>query len=327
MTMAVLRFNCIQPGLEPTEMSARYKAFVEMAAIGDEQGFSIVNLEEHHGADNGWSPSPLVMAGMVVARTKKIGVNFGALLLPLHDPIRVAEDLAVLDLTSGGRVTTVAGLGYRPSEYHLHQKDWAGRGKLMDHCVDTLLKAWTGEPFEYHGETVRVTPVPVSKPHPILMIGGTSKATARRAARFGLPMYTAAPVPEVEALYYEECARLGVQGFCIMPPAKSVHLFVVEDPDEAWARYGEHVWHEASTYAGWQTADISSAAHSHASNVDELRNEGMYRFATPDEAVELVKTSQTALLHPLCGGMPLDAAWDMFQRFVDVVWPQVRTGA
>ncbi len=85
---------------------------------------------------------------------------------------------------------------------------------------------------------VRVTPVPLTKPHPILMIGGTSKATARRAARFGLPMYTAAPVPEVEALYYEECARLGVQGFCIMPPAQSVHLFVVDDPDEAWATYG-----------------------------------------------------------------------------------------
>ncbi len=86
MTMAVLRFNCIQPGLEPKEMSARYQAFVDMAAMGDEQGFSIVNLEEHHGADNGWSPSPMLMAGMVVARTKRIGVNFGALLLPLHDP-------------------------------------------------------------------------------------------------------------------------------------------------------------------------------------------------------------------------------------------------
>ncbi len=327
MTMAVLRFNCIQPGLEPTEMSARYKAFVEMAAIGDDQGFGIVNLEEHHGAANGWSPSPLLMAGMVVARTKRIGINFGALLLPLHDPVRVAEDLAVLDLTSGGRVTTVVGLGYRPSEYHLHQKDWAGRGKLMDHCVDTVLKAWTGEPFEYFGEMVQVTPTPLTKPHPILMIGGTSKATARRAARFGLPMYTAAPVPEVEALYYEECARLGVQGFCVMPPGMSVHIFVVDDPDKAWATWGQHVWHEASTYAGWQTSDISSAAHSHASNVDELRAEGMYRFVTPDEAVEVVRSNGTALLHPLCGGMPLEPAWDMYHRFVDQVWPKVRAAS
>jgi alkanesulfonate monooxygenase SsuD/methylene tetrahydromethanopterin reductase-like flavin-dependent oxidoreductase (luciferase family) len=324
MTMAVLRFNCVQPGLDPKEMSARYQAFVEMARMGDELGMSIVNLEEHHGADDGWSPSPMMMAGMVVSQTKKIGVNFGALLLPLHDPIRVAEDIAVLDLVSGGRVTTTAGLGYRPSEYHLHRKDWAGRGKLMDHCVDTLLKAWTGEPFEYHGEMVRVTPVPLTKPHPILMIGGTSKATARRAARFGLPMYTGASVPEVEKLYYEECARLGVKGFAVMPPAMAEHLFVVDDPDAAWAAYGQYVWHEASTYAGWQTPDIHSSAHSQATNVDELRAEGMYRFVTPAEAVEQIRESRVAILHPLCGGMPLDDAWEMFQRFVDDVWAVAR---
>ena len=327
MAMAILRFNCIQPGLEPTEMSARYKAFVEMAAIGDEQGFAIVNLEEHHGASNGWSPSPMLMAAMVVARTKRIGINFGALLLPLYDPVRVAEDLAVLDLASGGRITTVAGLGYRPSEYHLHGKDWAGRGKLMDHCVDTVLKAWTGEPFEYQGEMVQVSPIPLTKPHPILMIGGTSKATARRAARFGLPMYTAAPVPEIEALYYAECERLGVKGFCVMPRGMAEHLFVVDDPEKAWASWGQHVWHEASTYASWQTSDISSSAHSHANNVEELRSEGMYRFVTPDEAVERVRSNGAALLHPLCGGMPVDDAWDMFHRFVDQVWPKVRAAS
>jgi alkanesulfonate monooxygenase SsuD/methylene tetrahydromethanopterin reductase-like flavin-dependent oxidoreductase (luciferase family) len=324
MTMTVLRFNCIQPGLEPKELSARYKAFVDMAAIGDEQGFTIVNLEEHHGAPNGWSPSPMLMAAMVVGRTKKIGVNFGALLGPLHDPLRLAEDLAVLDLASGGRVTTTIGLGYRPSEYAAHGKDWAGRGALMDHVVDTLLKAWTGEPFDYNGTTVQVTPTPLTKPHPILMIGGSSKATARRAARFGLPIYTAANVPEVEALYYEECKRLGTSGFCVMPPDKATHLFVHDDPDEAWATLGQHVWHEASTYAGWQTGDISSAAHSHASTVDELRAEGLYQFVTPSEAVETIRANQFALLHPLCGGMPLDAAWNMFHTFVDVVWPQVR---
>lgn len=327
MTMVVLRFNCIQPGLDPAEMSARYQAFVDMAAVGDDAGFAIVNLEEHHGAENGWSPSPMIMAGLVVGRTKRIGINFGALLVPLHDPVRVAEDLAVLDLSSGGRVTTVAGLGYRPSEYHLHQKEWKRRGKLMDHCLETILAAWTGEPFDYHGEMVRVTPVPVTKPHPILMVGGSGPPAARRAARLGLPLYTAANVPEVEKLYYEECARLGTQGFCIMPPERSEHIFVVDDPDEAWATYGQNLWHEAETYAGWQTADISSAAHSHAGSVEELRAEGMYKFLTVDEAVEHARTGGTVLLHPLCGGLPIDAAWEMYQRFVDQVWPRIRPEA
>ncbi len=208
----------------------------------------------------------------------------------------------MLDLVSGGRVTTTAGLGYRPSEYHLHQKDWAGRGKLMDHCVDTLLKAWTGEPFEYHGEMVRVTPVPLTKPHPVLMIGGTSKATARRAARFGLPMYTGASVPEVEKLYYEECERLGVKGFAVMPPAMAQHLFVVDDPDAAWAAYGKHVWHEASTYAGWQTPDIASARTATRPMLEELRAEGMYRFVTPTEAIEQIRESRASRSSTRCAG-------------------------
>src|SRR5438128_12491630 len=104
MTYSVVRFNCIQPGLEPTEMSARYQAFVEMAGYADEHGLQAISLEEHHGADNGWSPSPLVMAGLVFGRTKTIMASINALLLPLHDPIRLREDIAVLDLDNGARI-------------------------------------------------------------------------------------------------------------------------------------------------------------------------------------------------------------------------------
>ena len=108
-------------------------------------------------------------------------------MLPLHDPLRVAEDLAVLDLASGGRVAVTLGVGYRPEEYAAHGKSWADRGTLMDEAVATLLAAWTGEPFDYRGTTVRVTPVPRTKPHPTIMIGGSARPGARRAARFGLP--------------------------------------------------------------------------------------------------------------------------------------------
>ena len=89
----------------------------------------------------------------------------------------------------------IGGLGYRPEEYAAHGKDWTERGALMDECVDAMLKAWTGEPFEYRGTTVRVTPRPLTQPHPTFMLGGTSKVAARRAARFGLPIFSAATCP------------------------------------------------------------------------------------------------------------------------------------
>jgi alkanesulfonate monooxygenase SsuD/methylene tetrahydromethanopterin reductase-like flavin-dependent oxidoreductase (luciferase family) len=323
MVMSIARFNCVQPGVEPEEMAKRYQAFVDMAEYADQHGFAMVTLEEHHGAENGWSPSPLVMAGLVFGRCKNIGISLSALLVPLHDPLRIAEDLAVLDLASGGRMTTIAGIGYRPEEYAAHGKDWSKRGALMDECIDTILKAWTGEPFEYRGTTVRVTPVPVTKPHPMLLIGGTSKVAARRAARFGLPMFPAAHMPELEAYYYEQCKEHGTQGFCMMPGADTVMTHIAEDPDKCWAELGDHFFHEASTYHSWQTPDIKSAVHSYATNVDELRAEGIYQVLTPDECVERAKETGSVGLHPLVGGMPIDAGWDSIRLYCEQVLPKV----
>jgi alkanesulfonate monooxygenase SsuD/methylene tetrahydromethanopterin reductase-like flavin-dependent oxidoreductase (luciferase family) len=317
----VIRFNQVQPGLDPAEMSARYKASIDMAEYADQNGFDIVSLEEHHGADNGWSPSPLVTAGLVFGRCPRIGVSISALLVPLHEPLRIAEDIAVLDLASGGRLTIIAGLGYRPSEYAALGKSWEDRGKLMDESLEVMLKAWTGEPFEFRGTTVRVTPKPVSQPHPLVLVGGTSRPAARRAARLGLPLSPAAHLPELEAYYYEQCAEHGTQGFCAMPMEGLSMVFVHEDPDKAWAELGQHFLHEATTYASWQTPDIKSAVHSKASTPEELRAEGIYTVLTPEEC--LAKKDGVFTLHPLVGGMPLDEGWKCLSLFVEQVVPKL----
>ena len=124
MPFTAVRFNCIQPGLDPVATAERYQTFVEMARYADAHALQTVTLDEHHGADDGWSPSPLVMAGLVFGGTDTIGVSISALLVPLHDPLRIAEDIAVLDLASGGRLTVIAGIGYRPEEYAAHGKSW-----------------------------------------------------------------------------------------------------------------------------------------------------------------------------------------------------------
>jgi alkanesulfonate monooxygenase SsuD/methylene tetrahydromethanopterin reductase-like flavin-dependent oxidoreductase (luciferase family) len=324
MPYSVVRFNCIQPGLDPAEMSARYRAFVDMAEYADAHGLQAISLEEHHGATNGWSPSPLIMAGLVFGRTQRIMATLNALLAPLHDPLRLAEDIAVLDLASGGRFVVTAGIGYRESEYAAHGKDWAKRGALQDEAIDTMLKAWTGEPFEYRGTTVQVSPRPFTQPHPTLMLGGSSKVAVRRAARFGLPYLPPANLPELEAYYYEQCEQFGTTGFVVSPPDDIALVFVAEDPDRTWRELGHHLLHEATTYAGWQTPDIKSSVHSHATTIDELRAEGIYRILSPDECrAAAAERGDDALvvLHPLCGGMPVDAAWECLRLYVDSVAP------
>ena len=170
-----------------------------------------------------------------------------ALLLPLHDPLRVAEDLAVLDLASGGRVAVTLGVGYRPEEYAAHGKSWVDRGKLMDEGVAALLDAWTGEPFEYRGTRVRVDARPAheaaSADHDRRQ---RARPGARRAARFGLPFAPPAYLPELEAYYYEQCAVHGTTGFVVSPPPDLALVFVSEDPDRSWAEIGPYFLHEAT---------------------------------------------------------------------------------
>ncbi|RMH77238.1 MAG: LLM class flavin-dependent oxidoreductase, partial [Actinomyces sp.] len=109
--MFLMRLNFVEPDPGGAATADRYRAGLEMARLVDRRGFQVVSLEEHHANAIGWSPTPLLNAGMILSSTENLLVTISALLLPLHDPIRVAEDLAVLDLVSRGRISIVAGLG------------------------------------------------------------------------------------------------------------------------------------------------------------------------------------------------------------------------
>lgn len=255
--------------------------------------------------------------------TKKIAVTVSAIIGPLHDPLRLAEEIAVLDLLSAGRLVTVAGIGYRPEEYEERGVDWGRRGKLQDLLLETLLQAWSGEPFTYQGRTVRVTPRPFTRPHPLLLVGGSSKAAARRAARLGLPFFPSAHLPELETYYRERCAEYGTEGWTMMPAEQTPLLHLSEDPDRSWELYGEHFLHEARTYASWQSKDIRSAVRSTATTVAELRAEGVYRIVTSDECVALGRELESLVLHPLCGGMPVEEAWRSLRLLGETVLPRL----
>lgn len=320
--LSILRFNMVDPDGTSERWADRYQAMIEMAEFADQNGVFGVTLEEHHGVANGWSPTPLLNAGVIAARTTNLSITISALLLPLHDPIRVAEDLAVLDLISRGRVITVIGLGYRPAEYTLMGHDWSTRGARMDHTLETLINAWSGEPFSYNGEMVQVAPTPVTKPHPTVMVGGTSRPAARRAARFGLPLFPAAHLPELEAYYYAKCEEYGTSGFCMMPSPNTAMTFLSTDPDRTWADHGHHFLHEAEMYRGWQQEGQVSAVKSAATSVEELREEGIYRVLTPAQCKEAMAdpaSGGSLVMHPLVGGMPIDAGWESLRLLAEEV--------
>ena len=326
---AALRINMTGLQDDPRDEAARYQAAIEMAVYAEEHGFDTVNLEEHHCADNGWLPAPLMLAAMIVARTKRVRVSVTALLATLYDPIRLAEDVAVLDLVSGGRFTFTAGLGYRPIEYHATGKSWADRGRLMDELIETLLKAWTGEPFEYNGETIRVTPTPLSRPHPFFLVGGMSKAAARRAARFGLPFYPPQHQPELEKLYAEELARHGKKGFYLHPGEGNSMLVVEADPERAWQELAPYFLRELQEYGSWKVDGVPRPSEEDVDSIEGLRAQKRFEILTPDQARDTLASGRrpTVVLHPLAGGVPLDRAWQQLETFSNDVLAPVKDGA
>lgn len=316
-----LRIN--MTGLQPDarEEARRYQAALDMAAYVDQHGFDIVNLEEHHCAENGWLPSPMTMAAAVAARTERVRISISALLVTLYDPVRLAEDLAVIDLISNGRLSFVAGSGYRPEEYHAMDKDWAARGRLMDEVIDTLLKAWRGEPFEYKGKTIRVTPVPVSRPHPFFFIGGMSAVAARRAARFGVPFYPPIEDPKLLETYYSELQKHGKKGFAYTPKDGNCMLFVDENPEQAWQELGPCFLREMQEYSSWKLDGVPRPSEDDVKTIGDVRSSGRFNILTPEAARDWLASGRVsnAVLHPLAGGVPLDKAWASLRLFVEQV--------
>lgn len=319
---AGLRINMTSVTLEAGIQSQRYRKAIDLVDYADKNGFARVTVEEHHCADNGWLPSPLVMAGMLVSRTENIHISVSALLATLYEPVRLAEDIAVLDLASAGRISLILGMGYRPLEYHATGSDWDKRGAKMDEIVDTLLKAWSGEEFAFRGQTIRVTPTPFSKPHPLLMLGGMSKPAVRRAARFGLPFCPPMYRPDLAELYYQEVAKHGHVGFVYQAEAPQPMLFIADEPEQAWEQYGDYIVAEAREYSSWKAEGVKRPLEGEINTIEDLRADGSYQILSPAQCLaqwEENNKSASFILHPLAGGIPVDAARNSVELFVEQV--------
>ena len=323
MTMLGLRYDLRAPAFAGVTHAEMYAACLEQCAWADARGFDVVALSEHHGVDDGYMSAPVTLAAAIAGRTARVQINIAAVLVPLHDPVRLAEQLATLQLASGGRLSLVAGLGYRPEEFEMAGVDRRQRGRLLDEYVDVLRKAWTGEPFEWRGRTVRVTPAPQSPP--VVLIGGSTEKAARRAARLHAGFFPAVGDPALAAVYEEACAQHGFTGFVAMPGGPGF-VHVSDDPERDWARIAPHALYDAQTYAAWQTPGQRSQVHTAAKTIDELRASGVYRVVTPDECVALAREHGRVILHPLMGGLSPALAWASLELFEQKVLGRLRDG-
>jgi alkanesulfonate monooxygenase SsuD/methylene tetrahydromethanopterin reductase-like flavin-dependent oxidoreductase (luciferase family) len=310
-----LRFDCRNPGFAGVSATDRYRAVLDMCEWADRRGALFVSLSEHHGSDDDYLPSPLVMAAAIAARTKRVRIGINALVASFHDPLRLAEDAAVVDLLSGGRLDLTLAGGYVKDEFDMFGVALSERPARVREAVAALRAAWTGEPFEFRGRTVRVRPRPAQPGGPKILLGGTSEGAARRAARIADGFIPSEP--GCCQFYRDECLKLGKADPGPGMTGQGDLVILAEAPDAAWPELGPYFLHETNAYGAWQAAAKVAATYSPQESIDELRASGRYRILTPgDYAAELEEGGFAfAVLHPMVGGIPPDLAWRHLRLF------------
>ncbi len=324
--MLILRFDFRLKPDSPATMQELYSAALDMCQWGERNNAVTAMFSEHHSSPDGYLPSPIIMAAAAAARTETLTFNVGALLLLMYDPIKLAEDIAVLDHLSGGRIGYTIGLGYREEEYAMFGINSKQRGNEIEERIHALRDALRGEPFEWRGRKIHVQPKPATPGGPIIAYGGGSKAAAERAARLGMMFFPQTTDPAMAGFYDAEAERVGNPTGMTMGPEEGAPttVFVAEDLDKAWQQYGQYMLHDATEYRKWMGDHNNSASLSSAITITELREEkGPYRIVTPEEAVSLVSQYHRLSLQPLCGGMPPEIAWESLHLIEEKVLPLI----
>ena len=178
-----------------------YRETLELVHLAESLGFDSAWVSEHHGSSDGYLPSLLPMLAAFAAVTERIELGTGIVLTPFHEPLRLAEDAAVVDQLSDGRLILGLGIGWREEEFRMFGVPMRERAQRTAETVEVLRRAWTGRRFSFEGATMRydrvkVTPVPARTGGPRIFLGGYDDRAVRRAGRMADGYITDATEPD-----------------------------------------------------------------------------------------------------------------------------------
>src|SRR5436190_8776335 len=167
-----------------------YREVLDLVRLAETLGFDSAWVSEHHGGGDGYLPSLLPMLAAFAAATERMKLGTGVLLTPFHDPLRLAEDCAVVDQLSNGRLILGLGLAWREEEFRMWGQQPRERLLRTVETIEVLRRAWTGERFSFEGKHYRydrvlITPTPAQEGGVPIWLGGFADAAVRRAGRIG----------------------------------------------------------------------------------------------------------------------------------------------
>jgi alkanesulfonate monooxygenase SsuD/methylene tetrahydromethanopterin reductase-like flavin-dependent oxidoreductase (luciferase family) len=274
-----------------------YAATLEQIRLAEQLGFDDIWLSEHHFVDDGYLPSMLPMAAAVAVLTERVTIGTNILLMPFHDPVRLAEDCAVVDNLCNGRFLFGPAVGYRLEEFATFGVDRRHRGSITEEAVEIMIRCWTEEEFSYHGrhfsyDGVRCTPKPVQKPRIPIWFGAVQGEAIRRAARLGDGLLGGGRA--ARAIYVDALAEYGKDAEHPRIASTSSWIFCSEDPERDWAQLAPHALYQLQRYAAWFKAAGQPAFGDPPEDLADLESRGLYLVGTPDEIVADIRAAYDA---------------------------------
>jgi alkanesulfonate monooxygenase SsuD/methylene tetrahydromethanopterin reductase-like flavin-dependent oxidoreductase (luciferase family) len=272
-----------------------YAGILDQIAWAEQNGFDDVWLSEHHCIEDGYLPSMLPAAAAIAARTGKIRIALGVLLMPFHNPVRLAEDIAVVDTISGGRFEFGVGTGYKIEEFEGFAVPFKERGGRTNEALEIIRRLLEGETLTFKGKffevnNVKITPEPIQKPRPPIWIGGSTPPAFRRAARYG-DGYVApgAFSPKFLDSYVAELGKLGKPTSGLRFAGGHAWLICSNDPEKTWNEAADHIIYQANNYAAWAAKSGQSANPVYIRDRAHLRETGRLTVVDPDSCVAMIR--------------------------------------
>ncbi|WP_340317867.1 LLM class flavin-dependent oxidoreductase [Rhizorhabdus argentea] len=300
-------------------------AALEQAAWADDKGFDLVELAEHHGSESGYLPSPVLLSASFAACTSNMRIC-PTIIAPFYDPVRLAEDLCMLDNISDGRLDVIIIGGWVPSEFEMYGVSPDDRGQLIEQTLQVLRCAFDRQPFEFDGRKGRITPPPASPRGPKIFVGGGVKATARRAAQYGDGFFPMTHATGYASLYRDLCAEFGKEpGQVINCPVQNIYL--AQDPDRAWDKINTYAMECNNFYTKAAQTTDQSVPQQDVSSSEELRRQGLFPVMTPEECIAYCRAQPDGtriMVQPSLGGMPPELSWESLELWANAVLPALK---
>ncbi len=323
-----LKFGILWPFRNPAfarvPWAELYRTHLDLCVESEALGYDNIWLTEHHFLDDGYSPSLLPIAAALAARTSRIRIGTYLILMPMHNPVRIAEDTATIDQISNGRFDLGVGLGYRAGEFSAQGISPKERGARLTEGIQIVQRLLSDETVTIDGKfsqlkDIRISPPALQKPHPPIWLGALAPKAIERAARLGFHYQSVGP-SALNAVYDEALARFGRRpaDFQI---AQARAVYVAPTREQAWEIAARPLHYMLENYVRWfvEASDMPGASDALKSltSVDDMIRQQRSDFlgedaiiGTPRDAIDMIEEYRTRgrMTHLVCyfptSGMP-----------------------